>query len=88
MVGIFAFGLVFAFGSRSCLGWHLGLDGGLYLCLGSHLGGVHGCILGGCCGYGVHGRGQMRGGLAVNMDLLGVLVGLQEREFGVAYLRP
>jgi hypothetical protein len=30
--------------------------------------------------YGVHSHGQRRGGLAVNMDLQGVLVGLQEGE--------
>jgi len=75
VVGIFAFGLVFAFGSWSHLGWHSRLDGGLYLCLGSHLGGVHGRILGGRRGYGVHGRSQMHGGLAVNMEPAGCACG-------------
>lgn len=54
--------------------------GELCLCLGSCSGGVHSRIQGGHHGYGVHSWGQTHGGLAVNIDLLGVLVGLQEEE--------
>ena len=70
----------------SHLGWHSHLvsrsrlDGGLCFCSGLRSGGVRGHIQGSCRGYGAHGRGQKRGGLAVNMDLLRVLVGLQEVE--------
>jgi hypothetical protein len=64
------------------LGWRPRLDGGLFLCWGSRSGGVRGRIQvwGGRRGYRVHGPGQKSGGLAVNMDLMKMLVGLQEGE--------
>jgi len=63
-----------AFGLAPAFGW------GLVFVLGSRSGGVRGRIRGGCHRYGVRGRSQKCGGLAVNIDLLGVLVGLQEGE--------
>jgi hypothetical protein len=66
LVGVPAFALVFAFGSRSHLGWRPRLDGRLRLCLCSRSGVVRGHI-GGRRGYGVQGCGHNVGGGVAGM---------------------
>ena len=80
MVGVLVFGLVFVFGSQSCFGLAPAFGWGLVFVFGLAFGWFRGRIRGGCHGYGVHGHSQKHGGLAVNINLLGVLVGLQEGE--------
>jgi len=84
MVGVLVFGLALAFGFTVAFGLTSTFGWG-FVCLGLHSGGVHGRIQDGRHGYGAHGHGQKPGGFPVNMDLLGVLVGLQGEQ-RVAYL--
>jgi len=84
VVGVLAFGLVLVFGFTVTFGL-TSMFGWGFVCLGLRSGGVHGRIRDGRRGYGAHGHGWKPGGFPVNMDLLGVLVGLQG-ERRVAYL--
>jgi hypothetical protein len=79
VVGQLALGQAFMpFGS--CPRSDRGSDSGWGLCSGSGSGSVRGRIRGGRRGYGAHGRTRRCGGRAVNMDLLGVIVSLQEEK--------
>jgi len=85
IVGQLALGLAFMFGFMSMFG--LGFNLGWGLCWGLGSCSVHGRIWDGHRGYGAHGHARKCGSHAINTDLLGVLVSLQEGKWGIAYLK-